>query len=217
MKIVALSNFKGGVGKSTLAVNLGCALAHCHQQRVVLVDADPQGTAVAWAFEHRLPIQVVHWILGKPREAPAWINRIRGIKADVVMIDLPPQLEDTTESAMVLADLCLIPVTPSAADLHATGHALSLLREVRQARQEGGKPFCLLIPSKVDVRTAAGREIGRALEGFGEAIAPAVGQRSAFVDAFTSGEWIGQFDGHSKAAEEINAVTIEVKRWLEKV
>lgn len=44
-QIISFINMKGGVGKTTLAVNIGAALAHDHQKKVLLVDADPQFNA----------------------------------------------------------------------------------------------------------------------------------------------------------------------------
>lgn len=52
MAIIALANLKGGVGKSTLAVNIAGALS----PSVVLIDADPQATATAWGEAGGLPL-----------------------------------------------------------------------------------------------------------------------------------------------------------------
>ncbi len=58
-----------------------------------------------------------------------------------------------------------IPVTPSGADLVATDSALASVHDAQVARKDGG-PLCLLVPSKVDRRTATGRELAAALERF---------------------------------------------------
>jgi chromosome partitioning protein len=208
--VVAVSNLKGGTGKSTIAVNLACARASS-KRRVVLIDADGQGTASQWAAQGALPIQVETLPLEQQRDTEHWVARVVALRdgTDLVVIDCPPHIGAATSAAFLVADLVVIPVTASGGDLLATTKALDLLREARTVRQDG-KPACLMVPSRVDRRTGAGREIEAALKPFGEAI----GQRSAFVDAFTAGHWIGQHAPNSKANTETAALTAAVARRL---
>src|SRR4051794_15629924 len=55
--VVAVTNLKGGAGKTTLAVNIAAALS-AKGVPVILVDADTQATSVAWGHEGRLPIRI---------------------------------------------------------------------------------------------------------------------------------------------------------------
>ena len=190
MSIIAVANLKGGVGKSTIAVNLACDLAG--RQSAVLVDADVQGTATEWASRGDLPVTVESMPLESGKEVAAWVERVLDIDAAHIVIDCPPHVGPATYAAVGIADIALVPVTPSGADLVATTQALSLVREVQEARHGDG-PLCLLVPTKVDRRTAAGREIEAALKQFGEPVAPAVRQRTALVDCFGAGAWIGQY------------------------
>ncbi|MCB2186083.1 MAG: ParA family protein [Deltaproteobacteria bacterium] len=202
------------MGKSTLAVNLACALVS-RRDRVVLVDADDQATASLWAQEGRLPLPVVAHPVESEEAAEELIHRLARLREEVplVVVDLPPHLGFATAAALAVADLLVTPVTPSGADLQATGRALALLEEARQARQDG-RPACLLVPSRVDRRTGPGREIVAVLQEFGLPVAPAVGQRTAQVDAYTTGQWIGDYAPGSAAHREIKALAAAVRRAL---
>jgi chromosome partitioning protein len=208
-RIVAVGNLKGGVGKSTLAVNLACELAGSH--RVVVLDADAQATATEWGAMGRLPVQIDALPLDDERQAAAWMRRVQSSPADLVLIDLPPHNGAATAAALMMADLFVVPVAPSGLDLRAAAKALDFLREARAARGDG-KPAALLVPSRVDRRTGAGREIEAALHEMGERVGPAIGSRSAFVDSATSGEWVGMFAPRSTAHQEIMALSAVVDR-----
>jgi chromosome partitioning protein len=210
-RIIAVGNLKGGVGKSTLAVNLACQIA-AGGKRVILVDADAQGTATEWGALAQLPITVQSRGIDTEAQAPAWMTVILGLDADLVVIDLPPHIGTATTAALMLADLFIVPTTPSLVDIRATQRALDLLAEARTERAENGKPACLLVPSKVDKRTAAGREIEAALHELGERVAPAVGQRSAFVDSAGAGSWVGAYAPRSAAHTEIQTLAAVVRR-----
>ena len=216
-KIIAIGNLKGGTGKSTLAVNLTCALANGAKTKAVLIDADSQGTATDWAARGRLPVTVEAMPFEPETDKAdgdgAWLQAVNGLAAtnDFVVLDLPPHLGTSIVLALVAADLFVVPVTPSGADIKATSKAIDLLRQARAVRGNG-KPNCLLVPSRVDRRTAAGKEIEAVLHDFGEPVAPAIGQRSAHVDAFTAGEWIGTYAPRTTAHDEIQALTAIIRR-----
>jgi chromosome partitioning protein len=204
--LIAVGNLKGGTGKSTIAVNLACALA-ADGAAVVLVDADAQGTVTDWHAGTRLPVPVESLPLGGERDAQRWVARVIRLKAgaDHVVVDLPPQVGSGIASALLIADLFVIPVTPSGVDLRATGKALDLLRRARAVRG-AVKPACMLVPSRVDRRTAIGRRIHATLERFGLKVGPAIRQRSAHIEAFEAGAWIGVHAPGSPAHREIRVL-----------
>jgi len=102
-------------------------------------------------------------------------------------------------------------VTASGADLKATNRAIELIAAARAGRGDG-KPAVLMVPSKVDLRTAAGAEIQAVLHDYGEPVGPVISQRVAMADAFSAGLWIGQYAKGSAAHSEVKALASVVKR-----
>lgn len=212
-RLIAIGNLKGGVGKTTLAISVACALAE--HGSVVVVDADAQASAAAWAAPGKLPIQVLALPLAADTEhaVAAWLERLVEIRddADFGLVDLPPNLGAATVAALSLVDLLLVPVPPSGLDLRAAERTVALLRQARQVRHDT-RPAGLLVPSRVDRRTGAGREIEAVLHDLGEPVAPAVIQRAAHVDAFSAGQWIGAYAPRSAGHVEIQALAALVRR-----
>jgi chromosome partitioning protein len=209
--VVACANLKGGVGKSTIAVNLAAALSSSGQP-AMLFDGDPQRTSTIWASRGALPVAVRAHAWTKDDEA-TWLDDI-ALEAEhaIVVVDCPPSLEGATEALMRIADVVVVPVTASGADLYATRHALELVRGARAVR--GGLPAALLVPSRVDRRTASGRELEQALAALGEPVGPAIGYRAKFVDSFTVGDWVGHFAPGSDAAQDIAALADTIMEML---
>lgn len=213
MPVITLANLKGGVGKTTIAVNLAACLTEKKKTNVTLIDADMQGSATAWAREGRLPMSVKTVPLERGEAPAAWLRRVddESAASDYIVLDLPPYLGSATSFAIAEADLVLIPITPSEADLEATAAVIALVREARRSRDDGG-PRTFLVPSKVDRRTLVGREIEAVLHDLGEPVAPIISQRTAHVDAYSARVWLGAFAPASAGHREIQALTALVRK-----
>ena len=213
-KIIAVGNLKGGTGKSTIAVNLACGLAE-RTGAVALIDADPQGTATAWLRDGPPPgLHLLSLPLAEAAGRAPWSDRIIGQRRrqDLVVIDLPPQMGQCFEAALRIADLLVVPLTLSEVDLHATAQALAVLHRVQSVRR--GPPACLLVPSKVDRRTAVGRQARASLVQLGWQVGPALGQRAAHSDAFKAAKWIGAHAPGTAAHLEVQSLVRAVEDQL---
>jgi chromosome partitioning protein len=210
--VVAVVNLKGGCGKSTIAVNLACELAS-PRESVLLIDNDCQGTATQWMSQRKLPVAGEFMPLENEDDGERLVRAIAAGTQRYVVLDAPAHVTAATQAAGRIADLVLIPVTASGVDLSATESAVRLIQQARVNRRSAA-PKCLIVPSKIDRRTDAGRQIVERLARFGEPVGPAIHQRTSFVEAFGAGEWIGQFAPESPAHYDIASLAVAVRRIL---
>ncbi len=200
--LVGFGNQKGGVGKTTLCVCCAVELARSGRH-VALVDADRQSTAARWHGVASLPVELVELPLDLKRDADRWVATVRALtgRFDEVLVDLPPHLGPPLQAAALVADVIVLPCQASGLDVMATQEALELVAEARGLRRDGGSRV-ILVPSRVDARTGAGKALPSILAGLGT-VAPSIRQRSAFADAIASGLSVQEYvpAGHPAAAE----------------
>jgi chromosome partitioning protein len=197
MKILAVANLKGGCGKTTLAVNLACVAGD--DRKVALVDADSQASAADWLTDAPVPVIRAPLDADSAGDVTGWMRQIRALAVDLVVIDCPPHLSAVTGAALGLADLVLVPCGPSASDVRATARTVELIREARHAR--GARlPTCMIVPNRIDRRSATGKGIALALAGLNEPVGPALIARQAHADATGSGLWVGAYAGRASPA-----------------
>jgi len=185
--VLVVGNVKGGVGKSTTAVQTALWAGH-RGIRTLLVDADPGATALSWAtrapdWPHEVVPVIAHHTPDLPR-------RLGGLAAgfELVVVDCPhdptgaAQVGPMLASAIAVADLLVVPTPPAGADLDRLG---DLLAAVDRERARRDLRWCLALV-RVDLRRRAlAGEVVEALAGNDLPVLEGwVPERASVEDAF---------------------------------
>lgn len=207
--IVGVLNQKGGVGKTTLSVNLAAALAR-GGSRVLLIDADPQGSALDWAAAREG--EPLFAVVGLPR---ATVHREIGTVGkgyDHIIIDGPPRVTDLARSAIMASDVVVIPVQPSPYDVWAADEVVKLIDEARVYKEN--LKSCFVVNRKI-ANTAIGRDVRDALSVYPlRVLASSLAQRIVFAEAAAQGRAVDELDPGGAAAVEVRAVLAELVEYV---
>lgn len=209
--IIALLNQKGGVGKTTLAMHLAAELTDLHRE-VMVVDADPQGSALDWAqARQKAGLPRLFGVVGLARETLH--QEVPEIARSVhhVVIDGPPRVTALARSAILAADLVLIPVQPSPYDVWACSEIVRLIQEATLYKPKLRAAFVI---SRKVVRTVIGREVASALEQFDvPVLQSSIGQRIAFAESAINGQLVRELDRLSTARVEVESLAKEIRSF----
>jgi chromosome partitioning protein len=203
--VVAVAQRKGGAGKSTLAANLAAALAG-FGDRVSLLDTDPQRTLGRWGAERaKAGPRAAVLDLEAPSgwRLPAMLDKLRQ-SHDYVLIDTPPHADTDAKIAIRGADLVIVPLQPSPADLWAMDATLDLASGER-------KPAALVLnrapPSGKLLTEVQGQIAARGLT----LLAPAIGNRAGIAQAFALGLGVTEASPRTAAADEMRSLAAALK------
>lgn len=206
--IVGVLNQKGGVGKTTLSVSIAASLARSGA-RVLLIDADPQGSALDWsAAREGAPLFSV---VGLPRASVHKEIGQVGQGYDHIIIDGPPRVTDLARSAIMASDLVLIPVQPSPYDIWAADEVVKLVQEATVYKESLKSVF---VVNRKIANTAIGRDVGDALAAYPvPVLAATVTQRVIYAEAAAQGKAVFEIDAEGPAAAEIDALVSELMEY----
>ncbi len=200
--ILGILQQKGGVGKTTLALNLAACYA-LEGFSVLLIDADPQGSALAWSSVRTKPPLFPVVGMAKPTLHQEIASVSRGY--DIAIIDGAPRANQLARSAILASDFILIPATPSPFDVWASLETTTLIAEAQTLRPNIKAAFA--INRKVG-KTVIGRAVANAFADLPFPVLPAtIAQRIAFAETAEKGLTVFEVDSAYDARLDIQNLT----------
>jgi chromosome partitioning protein len=207
--ILAFVGQKGGIGKSTLATSVAAELV-ARKRSVLLVDADAQQTAQTWhdiASEKRHSAPSVIAMTGTLHE-PHQLPRLAK-SYDVTIIDTPPRIANVMRSALMVADVAVLPCGPSYAEAWGLAATVETVQEAQTVRGRALKTAIVI--NRKRTGTVLAREARETLEATGfQVLAAELGDREAFKNALGAGLGVTTYAPTDRAAEEVRTLVDEL-------
>jgi chromosome partitioning protein len=202
--VISLINQKGGVGKTTAAINLASGLSE-NGHRILVVDTDPQGSVVQWqSIADGGEFEVLH--LPSP-QIKKKLNTLRR-RYDHIVVDSPPAIEAITRAVIEVSKLAIIPIAPSPLDIWSSKETIAIVKTL-------GKRYRKLIAKILIYRkipgTRLGKEAREAMISYDlDIFSTELSQRIVFVEAMIAGLSVLKFAPNSIAADEIRSLCDEI-------
>lgn len=204
-KIWAWLSEKGGVGKTTNVINVGCELKK-KGYSVLILDADPHKSANSWsalADENAPPVLIVEESLKKE------VNKLKS-SFDYILIDCEGRLGDRTIDSMKVADVVVIPYAPSPLDVWGNDSLVELIKARQQVTE--GVPQAAMLVNVSDKRTKLSRTIKDTLAEYELPVLNASTSRlTDYIETLINGESVVNLGEDNKAAFEIRKLTKELQ------
>lgn len=214
--IIGLLSQKGGVGKSTLSINIAGELAKAKNQ-TLLIDADPQGTSSAWAEQrNNVGLPAIEG-LSIEQKTTADIHTYvkstqKGTEGDYahIVVDGPPRADEALARSIIAAcDVVLIPVQPSLPDLWAARTTIALVKQAQASLPVKSA----LILSRVKSNTNLTKDFAELITNEGLPVLKAkTSDRTAYASALSTCQTVGEYEPSSQAALEIKQILAELKK-----
>ncbi len=198
MKIITVAHQKGGVGKTTLCLNL----AYCFRDdfKVCLLDDDLQGSLTG----------LKNYLDGIELFAQNEISNLHKISADIAIIDTPPYLTDRLSKLFAISDFVLVPTKVGLLDVMAIRATIAMIQEV-QKKKPNLKAGIVL--SMVKNRTSITEEIKEILRGYQIPLLQSqITDRVSYTRSVVTQGVMGSED--EKAKEEMMNLTTEIVDYL---
>jgi chromosome partitioning protein len=211
--VISVTNLKGGVGKTTIAVNIAVGLA-MHGYSVCLVDSDrEQRSATEWRDNRTIVEPQITVVSVSEKQFTSEIKALRA-KFDLVVIDGVPQLSELAQYTIGVSDLVLIPITPSLIDYRGFETFFRKYKEIKAMKEDmGGSVKGAVLINRVQ-RNRLVNEIPEAVQSYGITLFKSrLVDRLAYKDTFTEGLSVLEYKDE-KAKDETKNLVKEIIELL---
>ena len=207
MKTIVVANQKGGSGKSTLTVHLAAAAEAAGNGPVIITDTDPQGSAGDWFNQRKKSgIDTPRYTSLTLGELPTKLSALDAAGAAYLFIDTAPSVGAVNAELFSVADLILIPLNPTPADLRALVKGLPLVKQ-------SGKPFNFILTRvRPNLRNNDGTAM--ALDALGLVLPYRMHERVLYAETFAHGKTALEIEPNGIAAQEVTALWTAVKEKM---
>jgi len=204
MQTIVINSQKGGSGKTTLCAHLSVEAERAGDGPVFLIDTDPQGTLTAWHDKRQAEVpQRVELPFDRITNG---LQELRQRKVSFCFIDTAPSRTDETAALFDLADLVLVPIRPSPADLWAASATVELLKRENV-------PF-LFVLNQAKPNASITAQAAASLSHYGPVAETFIGDRVPYAAAMTDGRTAAEIAAKGPAAIETAALWKNIQAWL---
>lgn len=207
-QIICVAQQKGGAGKTTLVTNLAIAYL-ADGKRVGLLDTDPQGSLGKWLDIREETLPENENLQFATATAYGISRALRGMRnaADVILVDTPPKADSDIRQVLREADLVLIPVAASQADVWATHDVLDLA-------DRAGTPTHIVM-NRTRSGTRVGDDVAEAVAGLGATpLQATLANRVIYAEALGHGLGVMEVKRSGPAMQDVRALAGEVSGLL---
>jgi chromosome partitioning protein len=212
--VISVINLKGGVGKTTIAINLAVSFAH-QGKKVCIIDTDKeQLSAVKWSGQRDDDKPTVTVItVGEKllREVQTHAKNF-----DIVVLDGSPQLGELANNTLIASDIVIVPVANSVLEFWSMDNFAQRFKQAKQLKEGvGGRIIGLCIFNRYNDKQNLSREMKEALKQFPEfeAMQTTIADRIAYKEAMMQGLGVIEYKD-TKAKKEILSLTEEVEKYI---
>lgn len=213
-KIITIANQKGGCGKTTVTMQLAGAFSNDNLS-ILVVDADPQGTATRWASsaDEKHPFSPhVSGLSAAGARVHKEIKKYMGLY-DYILIDCPPAVDSIApQSALLVSDIVIIPIVPSPADLWA---AVGIQELIDRTMTTNETLKARILMNMCQANIVLNKEILKQLNSFGiKILKNSFHLRTAYRQSAVLGTTVHHLNNAEKALNEVEGLKKEVNTIL---